>query len=46
MNSQISRRNDNVNGLARREFMKLVYGADSPYASQLEYADVEALERI
>jgi len=45
MNSQISRRNDNVNGLARREFMKLVYGADSPYAGQLEYKDVEALGR-
>lgn len=45
MNSGISRRNDEVMGLSRREFVKLVYGADSPYARQLEYADVAAITR-
>lgn len=45
MNSEISRRNDEVMGLSRREFVKLVYGADSPYARQIEYKDVAALTR-
>jgi len=45
MNSGISRRNDEVMGLSRREFVKLVYGADSPYARQIEYRDVAALTR-
>lgn len=45
MRSEISRRNDEAMGLARREFIKLVYGADSPYARQIEYKDVEALDR-
>lgn len=43
--SAISRRNDEVNGIARREFSKLIYGADSPYTKQLEYADVDAITR-
>lgn len=45
MRSAISRRNDEVMGIARRELMKLVYGADSPYARQYEYDDIEGLTR-
>ena len=45
MRSGISRRNDEVNGLARREFQKLLFGAHSPYVGQYEYADVDAVGR-
>ncbi|MFB3851698.1 MAG: M16 family metallopeptidase [Acidobacteriota bacterium] len=45
MRSQISRRNDEVMSLSRREFVKLIYGKDSPYASQIEYDDVDNLSR-
>ena len=41
----ISRRNDNVGGIASREFGKLIYGKDSPYARQAEYAGIDALTR-
>lgn len=43
--SAISRRNDNVGGIARREFGKLIYGANSPYAFQIEYATLDAVSR-
>lgn len=45
MRSGISRRNDQVMGIARRELAKLLYGSDSPYARQIEYDNVEALTR-
>lgn len=45
MSSLISRRNDNVNGIAFREFTKLIYGSDSPFARQPEYATVGAIQR-
>jgi zinc protease len=45
MRGMIARRNDNVQGIARREIQKLVYGANSPYARQYEYDDVNALTR-
>ena len=45
MRSNISRRNDQVMGIAVREFRKLIYGAASPYARQVEYDDVERLTR-
>ncbi len=41
----IARRNDEVMGLARREILKVIYGASSPYARQFEYADVDGLTR-
>jgi zinc protease len=43
--SGISRRNDSPGGIASREFNKLVYGSESPYAAQMEYADVDAITR-
>ncbi len=43
--SGISRRNDDVGGIASREYGKLIYGAASPYASQAEYATLDAISR-
>ena len=43
--SAISRRNDSPGGVASREFNKLVYGPESPYAAQVEYSDVDAITR-
>ncbi len=41
----ISRRNDDPGGIAGREAAKLVYGAQSPYARDAEYATVAAVTR-
>ncbi|MEE8111102.1 MAG: insulinase family protein [Acidobacteriota bacterium] len=41
----ISRRNDDVGTIVRREFGKLLYDENSPYASQVEYADIGSLTR-
>jgi len=43
LDTEISRRNDSANAVAERESTKLVYGADSPYARQAEYATVAAV---
>jgi len=43
--SNISRRNDDPESLANREFFKLIYGAESPYARHAEYATIEAVSR-
>ena len=43
--SAISRRNDSVSALASREFSKLIYGADSPYARSVEYATIDSITR-
>ena len=41
----ISRRNDDVGGIAARESAKLAYGADNPYAREPEYATIAAITR-
>lgn len=41
----ISRRNDDVGGIASREMIKLAYGADNPYARVPEYKTVAAITR-
>jgi zinc protease len=43
--SMISRRNDNIRGITYREFGRLIYGKDSPYARQIEYATIDAITR-
>ena len=43
--SGISRRNDDPQGIAFREFKKVIYGADSPYARHTEYATINAITR-
>jgi predicted Zn-dependent peptidase len=41
----ISRRNDNVMGIASREFIQLLYGSESPYGRTTEYATIDAITR-
>ncbi|NOZ61435.1 MAG: insulinase family protein [Calditrichaeota bacterium] len=43
--SAIARRNDNIHSITGREFNKLIYGADSPYARRPEYATIDAIQR-
>jgi zinc protease len=41
----ISRRNDDIGSITRREFNKLIYGKSSPYARHAEYATIDAIMR-
>ncbi|MGA7934877.1 MAG: pitrilysin family protein [Kovacikia sp.] len=41
----IARRNDDPNSIAGREFYKLIYGENSPYARTTEYATLEKVSR-
>jgi zinc protease len=41
----ISRRNDNIAAITNREFNKLIYGSQSPFSRQAEYASVDAVRR-
>ncbi|MEM7772896.1 MAG: pitrilysin family protein [Cyanobacteria bacterium P01_A01_bin.37] len=41
----IARRNDDPGSIARREFNKLIYGSDSPYARTTEYSTIANVTR-
>jgi zinc protease len=41
----IARRNDDPDSIASREFRKLLYGADSPYARTIEYATLSQISQ-
>lgn len=41
----IARRNDNPGNIASREFAKLIYGENSPYARTVEYETLDNIER-
>lgn len=43
--SGISRRNDDIADISLREWKKLMYGEDSPYARHPEYATINAITR-
>jgi predicted Zn-dependent peptidase len=43
--SMISRRNDDIGSITNREFDRLMYGKDSPYARQREYETIDAVTR-
>jgi len=43
--SAISRRNDDASSITSREFRKLVYGADNPYARTTEYDTINNITR-
>ncbi|MBI5365420.1 MAG: insulinase family protein [Planctomycetes bacterium] len=43
--TEIARRNDDADGIAAREFAKLVYGADSPWARTTEIATLDRIAR-
>jgi zinc protease len=45
LSSAISRRNDDMDDIARREATKLAYGADNPYARTPEYYTLAAVTR-
>lgn len=42
---QIARRNDDPNAIAGREFQKLIYGNNSPYARTVEYETLNNISR-
>ena len=42
----IARRNDDPMGIMRREGSRLVYGADSPYGRNTEYATIESITQV
>ena len=42
---QIARRNDDPDDIANREFQKLIYGPDSPYARTVEYETLDNIRR-
>ncbi|MGF1493918.1 MAG: M16 family metallopeptidase, partial [Microcoleaceae cyanobacterium] len=41
----IARRNDDPNGIAGREFQKLIYGPESPYARTIEYVTLDNIQQ-
>ena len=41
----IARRNDDARGMAEREFAGIVYGKDTPYGWDMEYATVDRITR-
>ncbi|HXN46462.1 MAG TPA: pitrilysin family protein [Bryobacteraceae bacterium] len=41
----IARRNDNPNGIAFREFNRVIFGKDSAYARMTEYATIDSITR-
>ncbi len=43
--SEISRRNDDADGIAQREFSDIVYGRNTPYGWSIEYADIDNIQR-
>ena len=45
LGSEISRRNDDAGGIAEREFANILYGRNTPYGWQIEYADVDRIHR-
>jgi zinc protease len=45
LKSMISRRNDQIEAVTNREFAKLIYGSESPYARTAEYSTIEAVTR-
>jgi zinc protease len=45
LRGSIARRNDDPQEIASREFQKLIYGEDSPYARTVEYSTLENISR-
>ena len=45
LRSGIARRNDDAHGIADREFADIVYGKDTPYGWQMEYATLDNIKR-
>jgi len=45
LRSSIARRNDDAHGIDQREFANIIYGKDSPYGWQIEYATLDRIGR-
>jgi zinc protease len=45
LSSSISRRNDDAHGIAEREFASIIYGRNNSYGWEIEYADVDNIQR-
>ncbi len=45
LRSSIARRNDDAHGVSQREFASLVYGKDTPYGWEMQYATLDRIER-
>ncbi|MEO7146113.1 MAG: pitrilysin family protein, partial [Bryobacteraceae bacterium] len=45
LRSSIARRNDDAGGILSREFESVLYGRDTPYGWEIEYADVDRIHR-
>ena len=45
LRSAISRRNDSPGGISQREFANIVYGRNTPYGWEMQYATVNRIER-
>jgi zinc protease len=45
LRSEISRRNDDAHGIAEREFSNILYGRDTPYGWDIEYSNVDNIQR-
>jgi zinc protease len=43
--SAIARRNDDASGIAAREFANIVYGKNTPYGWDVNYSDIDAIDR-
>ena len=43
--SEISRRNDDAHGIAEREFASILYGRDNSYGWEIEYSDIDHIQR-
>ena len=43
--SGIARRNDDPNGIVSREFSNILYGRDTPYGWDVNYADIDNIQR-
>ena len=44
LSAGIARRNDDAGGIARREATMIAYGKDSPYARQVQYSTIAAVQ--
>ena len=45
LRSSVARRNDDAHGVASREFADIVYGRDTPYGWEMEYATLNNIQR-
>jgi|SRR5271165_5089216 len=43
--SEISRRNDDAHGIAEREFSSILYGRNNSYGWEIEYSDIDRIQR-